>query len=59
MFAFQSGARMVHLRSKLARTCKGDTTCTAYYARMKGYADEMAAARKRLDDEEVITYILA
>jgi hypothetical protein len=59
MFALQSGARMVHLRSKLARTRKGDTTCTAYYARMKGYADEMAAARKRLDDEEVITYILA
>jgi hypothetical protein len=26
---------------------------------MKGFADEMVAAGKRLDDEEVITYILA
>jgi hypothetical protein len=25
---------------------------------MEGFAGEMAAARKRLDDEEVITYIL-
>jgi hypothetical protein len=26
---------------------------------MKGYTDEMAGAGKHLDDEEVITYILA
>jgi ABC-type multidrug transport system permease subunit len=30
---------------------KRDTTSTAYYARMKQYADEMAAAGKRLDEE--------
>jgi uncharacterized membrane protein YgcG len=58
LFASQSRARIVHLRSKLASTCKGDLTCATYYALMKGYADEMVVARKRLDDEEVICYIL-
>jgi hypothetical protein len=58
MFASQSHAHIVHLRSKLASTLKGDSTCVAYYTHMTGYADEMVAAKKRLDDEEVITYIL-
>jgi hypothetical protein len=50
---------VVHLRSKLATTRKGDTTCVTYYIQMKGFADEMAAAGKWLDDEEVVCYILA
>jgi hypothetical protein len=53
MFVPHSRAWIVHLRSKLA------STCTAYYTMMKGFADEMAAAGKRLDDEDVICYILA
>jgi hypothetical protein len=59
MFESQSRARIVHLRSKLTSTRKGDLTYTAYCTQMKGFADEMAAASKRLDDEEVICYILA
>jgi hypothetical protein len=59
MFASQSRARIVHLCSKLSSTCKGDLSYAAYYAQMKGYADEMAAVRKRLEDEDVICYILA
>jgi hypothetical protein len=31
MFASQSRARIVHLRSKLSSTRKGEATCTAYY----------------------------
>jgi hypothetical protein len=58
MFASQSRARIAHLRSKLASTRKGDLTCTTYFTQMKGFADEMAAAGKHLDDEEVICYIL-
>jgi hypothetical protein len=27
---------------------KGDLSCAAYYAQMKGYADEMAVVEKRL-----------
>jgi hypothetical protein len=59
MFSSQSRARVVHLCSKLATTHKGHATCAAYYVQMKGFADEMAAVGKRLDEEEVICYILA
>jgi hypothetical protein len=59
MFASQSRSRIVHLCSKLSSTCKCDLSYAAYYAQMKGYADEMAAVRKRLEDEDVIYYILA
>jgi hypothetical protein len=57
MSSSQSRARVVHLRSKLTTTHKGDATCMTYYVQMKGFADEVAAAGKRLD--EVICYILA
>jgi hypothetical protein len=60
LFTSQSRARIVHLCSKLATTRKGESTsCAAYYTLMKGFADEMAAACKCLDDEEVITCIVA
>jgi hypothetical protein len=60
MFSSQSWAQIIHLRSKLLGTRKGEsTTCSAYYTKMEGFIDEMAAAGKRLDDEEMITYILA
>jgi hypothetical protein len=59
MFASQSRARVVHLCPKLSSTHKGDSTYMAYYVQMKGFVDEMAVAGKRLDDEEVISYILA
>jgi hypothetical protein len=58
MFMSQSQARIVHLRSKLSCTCKGESTCTAYFTHMKGFTDEMVAVEKHLDDEEVICYIL-
>jgi hypothetical protein len=58
MSSSQSRARVVHLRSKLTTTHKGDATCMTYYVQMKGFADEVVAAGKRLD-EEVICYILA
>jgi hypothetical protein len=59
MFGSQSRARIVHLRSKLSSTRKGDLSCASYYAKMKGYADEMAVAGKCLDGEDVTCYILA
>jgi hypothetical protein len=57
MFSSQSRAQLVHLRSKLSSTLKGDSTCAAYYIQMKGFADEMAVTGQQLDDEEVICYI--
>jgi hypothetical protein len=58
MFGSQSRAQIVHLHSKLSSTHKGDLSCATYYAKMKGFTDEMAAADKRLYDEDVICYIL-
>jgi hypothetical protein len=59
MFSSQSRTRIVHLCSKLSSTRKGDSTSAAYYGQMKGFIDEMATVGKRLEDEEVICYILA
>jgi hypothetical protein len=58
MFTSQSRARIVHLRSKLYNTRKGEQTCLVYYAQMKEFIDEMAVTNKRLEYEEVICYIL-
>jgi hypothetical protein len=59
MFASQSRARTMQLRSHLSTTRKGDMTLTAYFGKMKGYADEMAASGKELEDEYFIAYLLA
>jgi hypothetical protein len=58
MFTLQLWVHIVHLRSKLSSTRKGESTCIAYYAQMKGFRDEMATTGKHLDEEEVICYIL-
>jgi hypothetical protein len=58
MFSSQSRAHVVHLCSKLSSTRKGDMNYDTYYSLMKGFMDEMVAAGKRLDDEDVICYIL-
>lgn len=34
-------------------------SAAAYYAKMRGYADEMSAARKPLDDEDLMSFILS
>jgi hypothetical protein len=38
---------------------KGDMTINMYVAKMKALADEMTSAGKRLDDEDIVSYILA
>jgi hypothetical protein len=59
MFASQSRARTIQLRTCLATTWKGDSTASAYYCRMKGFADEMIATGEPLEDEDFISYVLA
>jgi hypothetical protein len=51
MFVSHSRACIVHLRSKLNNTCKGHSTCLAYYAQMKGFLH--GGAGKQLDDERM------
>jgi hypothetical protein len=58
-YASQSRACVIHLRMKLASTRKGDTPMTSYFTKMKEYTDEMAVAGKQLEDDDIVSYILA
>lgn len=48
----------VNVHLALATTKKDNLTIAQYYGKMKGFADEMAAAGKPLDDEELVAFIL-
>jgi hypothetical protein len=43
---------------ELATTQKGSSTVEEYVSKMKSFADDMASTRKKLDDEELNSYIL-
>lgn len=57
MFASQTRTRAVNLRIALANTKMGRASITDYFAKMKALGDEMAAARRWLD-EELVEYII-
>jgi hypothetical protein len=58
MFASQSRSRVLHLRNQLVATRKGDKSISVYFSTMRGYANEIAAATKTLDDDDVVSYIM-
>jgi hypothetical protein len=43
---------------KLASTRKGDQFMSSYFTRMKEYTDEMMAAGKKLEDDDIVSYML-
>lgn len=49
----------IHLLSKMSSTRKGDTTALVYFTEMRGYAEEIEAAEKKFEDDDVISYIYA
>lgn len=59
MFSSRSRSQIVYLRNQLATTHKCDMTCAVYFTKMTGFADDLAAAGKKVDDEDLISYILA
>jgi hypothetical protein len=59
MFLSQSRSWINNLRIQLAKGSKGNLTVAAYFAKMTGFADELAAAGKPLAEYEVVSYILA
>ena len=59
MFASQSRSKITNLRIAIANTKKLHMTTPAYFSKMSGIADELAAAGKALDDEEIVSFILA
>lgn len=58
MFSSQSRSRTMHPLSQLAREKKGESSAASYYAKMKGFADEMVATGKKVGDDDLIAYIL-
>jgi hypothetical protein len=58
MFASQSRSMILHLCNQLVATKKDEVSIMAYFSTMCGYANEMAAAGKPLDDDDIVSYIL-
>jgi ribosomal protein L18E len=58
-FESQSRARVINMRMTLPTTKKADMAISKYFAKMKSLADEMVFVGKILDDEELVSYILA
>ena len=58
MFSSQSLSRVNNIRTSLVNAQKGNKTVTTYFAEMRGFADELAATGKPLQDDELISYIL-
>jgi hypothetical protein len=59
MFASQSQARVVQLRTRLNQRRKENKSGQVYLDEIKGLSDEMAAAGKPLDNLDVISHILS
>jgi hypothetical protein len=57
-FVSQSQARILHLHNQLVATRKGNMLVPVYFSTMCGYVDEMAAAEKAPDDNDIVSYIL-
>jgi hypothetical protein len=58
IFASQSRSLILHLYNQFVATRKGELSVTSYFSSMCGYANEMAAAGKPLDNDDIVSYIL-
>ncbi|XP_066385162.1 uncharacterized protein [Miscanthus floridulus] len=56
--ASQSRARIISTRMALATASKGASPIADYFTKMKGLADDMASVGCKLEDEELVSYIL-
>lgn len=59
MFASQSRARIINSRMAVTTASKGASTISDYFLKMKGLADNMVSTGKKLEDEELVSYILS
>lgn len=58
LFAAQSHARVIATRMALATVSKGSSSIFDYFVKMKGLADDMASVGRKLEDDELVSYIL-
>jgi hypothetical protein len=59
LFASQSRAKIISTRMALTSATKGSSTISEFFTKIKGLADEMAAAGRKLEDEEFVSYVLS
>jgi hypothetical protein len=59
MFAAKSRTRIANLRVRLANTKKEGKTTAQYFAAVKAITDELAAAGRPMEEDEVVEYLLA
>lgn len=59
MFGSRMKARTVNLRIVLATIRKGNMTVAEYCGKMKALGDDMADTGRKMEDEELVEYILA
>uniref|UniRef100_A0A453JN00 CCHC-type domain-containing protein n=1 Tax=Aegilops tauschii subsp. strangulata TaxID=200361 RepID=A0A453JN00_AEGTS len=58
MFSSQSLSRVNNIRIALISAQKGNQSVASYFASLRGLPDELAAAGKPIQDDELISYIL-
>ncbi|XP_073367824.1 uncharacterized protein [Aegilops tauschii subsp. strangulata] len=58
MFSSHSASRINNIRTSLINAQKGNLSIASYFAAMRGYADELAAAGKPIQDDELVSYII-
>ncbi|BAF18023.1 Os05g0527300 [Oryza sativa Japonica Group] len=59
MYSSVTRARFINTRIALSNTKKGTLSINEYVSKMKALADEMTAAGKIVDDDDLISYIIA
>jgi hypothetical protein len=57
-FAASSRAQIMQIRMQLANIQKKDMSIAEYFRKVKSLADTLAVIGKRLEDDEVISYLL-
>jgi hypothetical protein len=58
MFATKSRAQKINVRLALTTTRKGDMSISEYIAKMKALGDEISAAGKPIEKDELVPYII-
>uniref|UniRef100_A0A452Z3B8 CCHC-type domain-containing protein n=1 Tax=Aegilops tauschii subsp. strangulata TaxID=200361 RepID=A0A452Z3B8_AEGTS len=58
MFSSQSLSRVNNISTALINAQKGNQSVATFFAAMRGLADELAAAGKPIQDDELISYII-
>ena len=59
MYSARSSARVTNLRMQLSSCKKGEMSAAAYFAKMKAYGDELAVAGRPVQEDEMVSFILA